>query len=109
MCLREFLFRPSVDHEHIVGPNEGRVGQKVHNDDRILALGDPSSLSGFEIRGWLSCYGHLVVNREHAADKKAVNDHDDHVVLRLSRERKGVDGANTLGLRVVVGQRRVGE
>ena len=52
LCLREFLLRPSVDNEHKKDPNEGRVGQKVHNYDRVLALGDPSGLPGLAVRDW---------------------------------------------------------
>ena len=80
----------------MVQPDKCGVCQKVRNDNYILALRHPPRLSSLELWDWLGGQGHLVVNREHAADKKAVNNHDCNMILRLNRVWKCIDRAFAL-------------
>ena len=84
--MSELVLGVGVLEQEVVRPEEDRVGERVGENDRILAVGEAARAAG--LASWLLRArhdGHLVVDGEHAADEEAVDDDYDDVLLRKNR------------------------
>ena len=79
-------------------PEEGRVRHAVDGDDQVLAIRNAACIPGFPTWNRLCSKSHLIVDRQHATDKKAVDNYDYDVLLGKHRVRQGVDGTIALVL-----------